>query len=326
MGPRNAANIKEKKEQTRKVKLMEVFTVEHLEKAYGKKRGASDVSFSIYENEVFGMVGPNGAGKTTTIECSLGIRKRDSGKVQILGFDPLVERNKVFARVGIQLQETSYPDKARVNEICKLMSSLYSKPVPYGQLLKEFALDDKKTAFISDLSGGQRQRLAIILALVPDPKIVVFDELTTGLDPHARRSMWKYIQGLKSRGITVLLTTHFMEEAEVLCDRIAVVVDGRIKHLDRIPELIDSCSLKSRIEITADSNSIDLLRAKLTDMVCTVTGEQNITINYENTHSLLQVVRAIDENNVSIRNLNVKTPTLEDAYLELTAKESFEAH
>ncbi len=161
---------------------MAVFIVEHLDKKYGGKRGASDVSFSIEENEIFGMVGPNGAGKTTIIECSLGIRKRDSGNVDILGNDPALDRNKVFGHVGIKLQETSYPDKARVREICALISSLYAKPLPYTQLLKDFELEDKKGAYISDLSGEQRQRLAIILALLPDPKIVVFDELTTGLD------------------------------------------------------------------------------------------------------------------------------------------------
>ena len=132
---------------------MEVFTVEHLQKCYRKKRGISDVSFSIIENEIFGMVGPNGAGKTTTIECSLGIRKRDSGQVQILGYDPVAERNKVFSQVGIQLQETSYPEKARVSEICKLISSLYEKPLPYTTLLHDFELEDKRSAFISDLSG-----------------------------------------------------------------------------------------------------------------------------------------------------------------------------
>jgi ABC-2 type transport system ATP-binding protein len=298
---------------------MAVYIVEHLEKKYGSKRGASDVSFSIEENEIFGMVGPNGAGKTTTIECSLGIRKRDSGKVSILGNDPVADRNKVFTKVGIQLQETSYPDKARVKEICALMSSLYSKPLPYARLLKEFELDDKKASFISDLSGGQRQRLAIILALLPDPKIVVFDELTTGLDPLARRSMWNYIKSLKARGITVFLTTHFMEEAEVLCDRVAVVVNGSINKIDTVHNLIADCSMKSKIDVCIGGVNLDWLRSKLPGRIVSRIADDRFTIEYENTHSLVEIVKAIDENNIVLKNLVVKTPTLEDAYLKLTA-------
>ena len=298
---------------------MAIITVEHLEKHYGKKRGVSDISFSIEENEIFGMVGPNGAGKTTTIECSLGIRKRNSGKVQILGFDPIADRNRVFSNVGIQLQETSYPDKARVNEICSLMSSLYEKPLPYLDLLKEFELDEKKKSFISDLSGGQRQRLAIILALIPDPKIVVFDELTTGLDPQARRAMWAYIKDLKKRGITVFLTTHFMEEAETLCDKLAFVVNGSITHIDTVSNIIKSCSLKSRIEISTEAAFIDQLKVKLGNASCSIDAQGQLIIDYDDTHSLLNVVRIIDENNIPIRNLSVRTPTLEDAYLTLTA-------
>lgn len=298
---------------------MAIITVENLEKRYGKKRGVSDVSFSIEENEIFGMVGPNGAGKTTTIECSLGIRKRDSGSVKILGFDPMVDRNRVFSNVGIQLQETSYPDKARVSEICSLMSSLYEKPLPYHDLLKEFELDEKRKSFISDLSGGQRQRLAIILALIPDPKIVVFDELTTGLDPQARRAMWAYIKDLKKRGITVFLTTHFMEEAETLCDKLAFVVEGKIATIDTVPNIIKSCSLKSRIEISTEATFIEQLKAKLENAPCYIDAHGQLIVDYDNTHSLLNVVRTIDENNIPIRNLTVKTPTLEDAYLKLTA-------
>ena len=298
---------------------MPIITVEHLEKHYGKKRGVSDISFSIDENEIFGMVGPNGAGKTTTIECSLGIRKRDSGKVQILGFDPMVDRNRVFSNVGIQLQETSYPDKARVNEICSLMSSFYETPLSYLDLLKEFELEDKRNAFISDLSGGQRQRLAIILALIPDPRIIIFDELTTGLDPQARRAMWTYIKDLKKRGITVFLTTHFMEEAETLCDKLAFVVNGSITHIDTVPNIIKSCSLKSRIEISTEKTFIKQLKARLEHVSCVIDTHGQLIIDYENTHSLLHVVRLIDEYNIPIRNLSVKTPTLDDAYLKLTA-------
>lgn len=298
---------------------MAIITVENLEKRYGKKRGVTDVSFSIEENEIFGMVGPNGAGKTTIIECSLGIRKRDSGNVKVLGLDPNVDRNHVFSKVGVQLQETSYPAQARVSEICSLMSSLYKKPLPYHDLLKEFELDEKRRSFISELSGGQRQRLAIILALIPDPKIVVFDELTTGLDPQARRAMWAYIKDLKKRGITVFLTTHFMEEAETLCDKLAFVIEGKIAAVDTVPNIIESCSLKSRIEVSAEATFIEQLKARLEYTSCSIDAHGQLIIDYDNTHSLLSVIRVIDENSIPIRNLTVKTPNLEDAYLKLTA-------
>lgn len=298
---------------------MEVITVENLKKTYGEKRGVSDISFSIEENEIFGMVGPNGAGKTTTIECSLGIRKIDFGTVKILGFDPLLERDRVFSNVGIQLQETSYPEKARVGEICSLFSSLYDNPLPYKNLLKEFDLEDKSKSFISELSGGQRQRLAILLALIPDPKIVVFDELTTGLDPAARHTMWAYIRDLKKRGITIFLTTHFMEEAETLCDRLAFVVDGKISMIDTVPNIIKSCSLKSSIEISSEPIFIERLQSKLNGETSTINNDGQLLISYENNASLVNVVRLIDENNIPIKNLSVKTPTLEDAYLKITA-------
>jgi ABC-2 type transport system ATP-binding protein len=300
---------------------MAIISVENLQKRYGKKRGVSDVSFAVEENEIFGMVGPNGAGKTTTIECTLGIRKRDSGTVRILGFDPLVERNRVFSNVGIQLQETSYPDKARVSEICSLMASLYEKPLPYQDLLKEFELDEQRKAFISDLSGGQRQRLAILLALIPDPKLVVFDELTTGLDPQARRAMWAYIKDLKKRGITVFLTTHFMEEAEQLCDTLAVVVDGQITRIDTVPNIIKSCSLKSRIEIATDNTHRERLKVCLNNLPHSIDEYGQLIIDYDTTHSLVTIIRSIEENNIPIKNLSVKTPTLEDAYLKLTVSE-----
>jgi ABC-2 type transport system ATP-binding protein len=201
------------------------------------------------------------------------------------------------------------------------MASLYEKPLPYQDLLKEFELDEQRKAFISDLSGGQRQRLAILLALIPDPKLVVFDELTTGLDPQARRAMWAYIKDLKKRGITVFLTTHFMEEAEQLCDTLAVVVDGQITRIDTVPNIIKSCSLKSRIEIATDNTHRERLKVCLNNLPHSIDEYGQLIIDYDTTHSLVTIIRSIEENNIPIKNLSVKTPTLEDAYLKLTVSE-----
>ena len=296
---------------------MDVFAVKNLYKNYATNRGVSNISFSIQENEIFGMIGPNGAGKTTTLECALGLRKKDSGSISILGYDPSVERDKIYALVGVQLQETSYPGSARVNELCTLMSSLYESPLSYKALLDEFELDNKGSEYIADLSGGQRQRLAIILALIPDPKIVVFDELTTGLDPHARRSMWSHIRRLKERGITVILTTHFMDEAQELCDRVAIMLNGSIQNIDTVENIISACSLESTLEIQADPKSLLLIRGFLGNSEISII-ENQLSIPYKKTESLLEIIRLIDSRHIKIKTLSVRSPTLEDAYLKLT--------
>ena len=197
-----------------------------LSKSYDGKKVIENLSFSVAAGEVYGLLGANGAGKSTAIECILGTKKADSGTVRILGLDPRTERKQLFEQVGVQFQESNYPDRIRVKELCEETACLYRQPMAYGELLHKFGLADKENAFVNELSGGQKQRLFIVLSLIPDPRVVFLDELTTGLDTKARRGVWKSLQELKKRGLTMVLSSHFMDEVEILCDRIGILKDG----------------------------------------------------------------------------------------------------
>ncbi len=190
----------------------EVLKVEHLTKTYGNKAAVDDLSFSVNKGTVFGLLGANGAGKSTTIECVLGTKKADSGSVSILGVTPHIKRKELFEKVGVQFQEAHYQENIKVGELCEITASLYKKSADYKDLLKKFGISDKIKAPVSELSGGQKQRLFIVLALIPRPELVFLDELTTGLDARARRDVWQILAGLKAEGITILLTSHSMDE------------------------------------------------------------------------------------------------------------------
>jgi len=201
--------------------------VDKLCKSYNHVNVVENINISINRGEVFGLLGANGAGKSTTIECILGTKKQDSGTVSILGMNPQKDRKKLFEKIGIQFQEATYQDKIKVAELCEVTASLYKTSQDYVTLLHQFGLSDKKKSQVSELSGGQRQRLFIVLALIPDPEVVFLDELTTGLDAKARREVWKSLTALKAKGITILLTSHFMDEVEVLCDKIMILKSGK---------------------------------------------------------------------------------------------------
>ncbi|WP_018752314.1 ABC transporter ATP-binding protein [Paenibacillus sanguinis] len=200
--------------------------VKNLCKAYEHIKAAENINISVCRGEVFGLLGANGAGKSTTIECILGTKKQDSGTISILGMNPQKERKKLFERVGVQFQEANYQDKIKVAELCEVTASLYKTSLDYGTLLKQFGLSDKLKGLVSELSGGQKQRLSIVLSLIPNPEVVFLDELTTGLDAKARREVWKSLSKLKAKGITILLTSHFMDEVEALCDKIMILKKG----------------------------------------------------------------------------------------------------
>src|ERR1700733_6274180 len=206
--------------------------IEHLRKTYGTLVAVDDVSFSVAEGEIFGILGPNGAGKTTTVECTIGLRSPDSGTIRLMGLDPRTDRDQIRAIVGVQLQESAFPAKLRVEEILAEFRSFYRHPADISDLVEALGLADKRRSYYRSLSGGQRQRLSVALALIGDPKIAVLDEMTTGLDPQARRDAWQLIEGVRDRGVTIVLVTHFMEEAERLCDRVALIDHGRIAALD----------------------------------------------------------------------------------------------
>lgn len=200
--------------------------VKGLCKSYGCIKAAEDVNFSICRGEVFGLLGANGAGKSTTIECILGTKKQNSGTVSILGMNPQKDRKKLFEKIGVQFQEANYQEKIKVGELCEVTASLYKTPADYETLLEQFGLYHKLKSFVSELSGGQKQRLFIVLALIPDPQVVFLDELTTGLDAKARRDVWKSLSDLRQKGLTILLTSHFMDEVEALCDKIMILKNG----------------------------------------------------------------------------------------------------
>lgn len=214
--------------------------VQNLSKSYGNIPAIQNVNISVNKGEVFGLLGANGAGKSTTIECILGTRFPDSGTVQILGMNPIADRKKLFESVGVQFQETNYQDKVTVSELCEVTSSLYKDSDDYMELLKQFGLSEKMKSPVSELSGGQKQKLFIILALIPNPKVVFLDELTTGLDTKARREVWNSLSSLKRKGLTILLTSHFMDEVEALCDRICILKKGQAVFSGTVEEAIQN--------------------------------------------------------------------------------------
>ena len=215
-----------------------VIEVNKLHKSYDSVNAVNGISLTVNRGEVFGLLGANGAGKSTTIECILGTRHPDSGEVSILGMNPLKDRKKLFERIGVQFQEISYQDKIKVSELCQVTSSFYKNPADYLVLLQQFGLKDKKNSYVAALSGGQKQRLFIVLSLIPKPEIVFLDELTTGLDPKARRMVWKSLTDLKNKGLTILLTSHFCDEVEVLCDRIMILKRGEIAFYGTVSDAI----------------------------------------------------------------------------------------
>lgn len=218
--------------------MNEIISVKQLSKSYGGLTAVQGLDLSVTQGTVFGLLGANGAGKSTTIECMLGTRKFDAGTVSILGMNPLLQRKRLFENVGVQLQEANYQDKVTVAELCEVTQSLYRNATDYGELLKQFGIFDKAKSMVGELSGGQRQKLFIVLALIPQPKVVFLDELTTGLDAKARREVWKILSDLKEKGLTIFLTSHFMDEVEALCDTICILKKGKAVFYGTVEEAI----------------------------------------------------------------------------------------
>ncbi len=219
--------------------------VEHLNKSYGNLLAVHDVNISVNAGEIHGLLGANGAGKSTTMECILGTRKQDSGRVEILGMNPTKDRKKLFENVGVQFQESSYQDKILVSELCEETQCLYKEVIDYKILLEQFDLFDKLKSPVSELSGGLKQKLFIVLALIPNPQVVFLDELTTGLDTKARRDVWRHLSELKEKGLTIFLTSHFMDEVEALCDKITILKKGNVVFSGTIEEAISSSPYKN---------------------------------------------------------------------------------
>lgn len=298
-----------------------VIEVKNLVKHYGTVHAVDGVSFTIHRGEIFGMLGPNGAGKTTTIECIEGLRTHDEGSIQVLGLNPHKDSYPLKERIGIQFQSAALPDRIKVWEALDLFSSFYQKRADWKTILQKMGLEEKKNAFISKLSGGQKQRVFIGLAMVNDPEVLFLDELTTGLDPQARRAMWDLVREIRDQGKTIYLTTHFMEEAERLCDRVAIVDHGKLVALDTPQNLIESLGDDNRI-IFEVSGEIDLARVRAISGVSRVETMGERVIVYGNKEGLVgRVVNLLEKSGVAFTNLHSEQPTLEDVFLKLTGSE-----
>lgn len=220
--------------------MNEIINVKQLSKAYGSLMAVQELELSVMQGTVFGLLGANGAGKSTTIECMLGTRIPDTGTISILGMNPFQQRKHLFENVGVQFQEANYQDKVTVSELCEVTQSLYKNTADYRELLKQFGISEKAKSMVKELSGGQRQKLFIVLALIPQPKVVFLDELTTGLDAKARREVWKILSNLKKKGLTIFLTSHFMDEVEALCDTICILKKGKSVFYGTVKEAVES--------------------------------------------------------------------------------------
>lgn len=294
--------------------------VENLHKAYGDTVAVADISFSVEEGEIFGVIGPNGAGKTTTVECVMGLRKPDSGRIRVLGLDPQQERAQLIPRIGIQLQESSLASRIKVWEALDLFSSFYERTIPWQPLLDAWGLADKRNAPYDKLSGGQKQRLAIVLALINDPDVVFLDELTTGLDPQARRAAWESIKAIRDQGKTVVLVTHFMDEAEYLCDRVAIIDHGRIIAQDTPAGLIRSLDGEQRILFEAPRGFPTRLMRSI-PLVTRVEEDGYAGVVYGRGDGLVAAVAAaLEEQGGPYKNLRIQQPDLEDVFLALTGR------
>jgi ABC-2 type transport system ATP-binding protein len=298
-----------------------VIQVEHLRKVYGSTVAVDDISFQVYQGEIFGMVGPNGAGKTTTIECIEGLRRPDGGNIRVLDLDPYVDGYALRLRIGIQLQEAVLQDRIKVWEALDLYASFYPHSVDWQPLLEQLGLADKRNTPFGKLSGGQKQRLFIALALVHDPEVVFLDELTTGLDPQARRAMWDLVRGIRERNKTILLTTHFMEEAERLCDRVAIVERGRIVALDTPENLIRRLGAENRVIFTVDGQFEPQQLSKLTGVTRVETIGERVIVYAREAGVVGEVVNVLTTNGTRFRDLRTEQPNLEDVFLALTGRE-----
>jgi ABC-2 type transport system ATP-binding protein len=291
-------------------------TVEHLVKKYGHLVAVNDVSLSIHEGEIFGIIGPNGAGKTTTVECISGLRAPDSGSIRVYGLSPQKDRNKIREFVGVQLQESALPPRIKVREVVKLFASFYSNPLDPDQLLEALGIEHIVNSSFKNLSGGQKQRVSVALALVGNPKLAILDELTTGLDPEARREIWSLIENMRDRGVTVILVTHFMDEAERLCDRLALINRGTVTALDT-PEAIAAKAGGSRVRFVPSQPVDDAtLRAipgvneiERKERYVTVTGTGDLAAALINTLATI---------GVRVSEVEARSGNLDDAFIKLT--------
>jgi ABC-2 type transport system ATP-binding protein len=299
---------------------MSVIEVSDLRKAYGRRTVVDGVSFSVEPGEIFGILGPNGAGKTTTVECIGGLRQRDGGRIRVAGMDPASESAALREVLGIQLQESRLPDKMSVIEALDLYASFYPEPHDPAELLERLGLVEQRKTYFAKLSGGQKQRLSVALALIGNPRVAILDELTTGLDPVARREVWDLLEDLRGTGVTLLLVSHFMEEAERLCDRVVVIDHGRIIASDTPEALAAGVQADQRMSFQPSTSfDLEMLQALPDVRSVSTVGERVVVTGTDNVASA--VIIALHEQGISVVRLRVDQPSLDDAFVALTSSD-----
>lgn len=298
---------------------MAIIEVEHLVKRYGDTTAVDGVSFAVEQGEIFGILGPNGAGKTTTVECVEGLRTPDSGTVRVGGLDPRRDEDELRQLLGAQLQESELPEKLQVGEAMELYSSFYRDPADWRQLIGTLHLTDKIGTQFRRLSGGQKQRLSIALALIGNPKVAVLDELTTGLDPQARRDAWDLIEGIRDRGVTILLVTHFMEEAERLCDRLAVIDAGKVVAVDSPAGLVSAVDDRQRLRFRPSAPIDHALLTALPEVMAVERAGSQLVVTGTG-DLLLAVTTELARNQVVAADLRLEQTSLDDAFVALTGR------
>jgi ABC-2 type transport system ATP-binding protein len=295
-----------------------VVQVSRIRKTYGRAVAVDDVSFDVHQGEIFGLIGPNGAGKTTTMECVEGLRAPDRGEIRVLGLNPRTDVYALQDRIGVQLQEAQLQKRIKVREAVGLWATLYKRPVDGDKLLEQLGLSEKRDAWFMTLSGGQKQRLFIALALINDPELVFLDELTTGLDPQARRAIWELVRGIRVRGKTVFLTTHLMEEAERLCDRVAIIDHGRIIDIGTPDELIRRHAPERTVIVATGDRSADE-RFRMIPQVESVTPQDGrFVIRGRGENLVTTVIECIAEHRITVTDFSTERSTLEDVFLNVT--------
>jgi ABC-2 type transport system ATP-binding protein len=295
-----------------------VIRVSGCRKTYGSTVAVDEVSFDVHDGEIFGLIGPNGAGKTTTLECVEGLRRPDRGTISVLGLDPVRDVYRLQERIGVQLQQAQLQKRIKVWEAVHLWASLYRRPSADGdRLLEQLGLADKRNAWFMTLSGGQKQRLFIVLALINDPDVVFLDELTTGLDPQSRRTIWDLVRGIRARGKTVFLTTHLMEEAERLCDRVAIIDHGRIVDIDTPARLVAKHCPERTIEVATAAAAEEHFR-RIASVDAVERHEQRYSIRGRGDDLVTDVIQCLSEHRIRATDFRTLLPTLEDVFLTVT--------
>ena len=298
-----------------------ILQVENLVKRYGDVEAVRGVSFNVEEGEVFGLLGPNGAGKTSTIEIMEGLRTPDSGRVSVCGLDPQKNPQELKHQIGAALQSTSLPDKLRVIEALRLFASFYRRHRNPEELLKRFGLEEKRNTFYNQLSGGQKQRLALAMALINDPKVLFFDEPTAGLDPQVRREIYDIIEELRREKKTIVMTTHYIEEAERLCDRVAIVDHGTVIALGTPRELKERSGDKTRLEVRlARPEPQESLKNLEGVSDCRILGDSYVLQCQRPPQAIVSLVKHLESQGNELISLEIATPSLEDVFIELTGR------